>query len=460
MSAEPAVGFPPGWRFFFAEANQPPTTSPHKAIPCLWILSPDGKILRSAEAAVSFGRLQNGELVAHKFYDHVGLLNKGKLTLSKDRSRRSRVDEEGTFTESRPRKKQSAKKCTDHQLVGRSFCLKWLDLNKQKKVLYGKVAEYEYNKQNRDIIAFKVTFNDEMREVLNRMGTVCQSKIRAFQMFDPLCAWGGCVLAEQEQQGASDKSCLMRRLPPIYFSWLTPDVSIHSMTEIGGTRVPRLTVFFRCCRLQFDVKASRIPNSGNGVLLSCTRDDGTTDSSELKNGELLDMGIYEYAARRIEDLELRSIFFVKSFIHNYKIEDYASSHPDSRFAFDTSDDCGILCDRAKSQVFAFVNETAYDLSVTIRTTPDPEGFLHYHLGHSTKEQGDFKVPTDGSEIELYANYGHEKSEFGKDIPSCQKRIGPVCWNSKTRGTWKVWMSLRSLMSRHVSISCQSCFYTA
>jgi hypothetical protein len=411
--AEPAVGLPPGWRFLFAEARQYPTNSPHEVIPCLRILSPGGRIFRSVEAAVNLFKFQNGEMIANKFYYHVGLPQKGKRSLFKNLSKRSRVDEEEA-TESRPRKKQPAKQSytgqtktsVDHVLVGRNFCLKWMDLNKQKKVIYGKVAEYEYNTRNRDIISFKVTFNAEMREVLNKIGTGCESKIQAFQMFDPIWTWGGCVLAEQEQQGTNNRSCRMLRLPPIYYSWLTPDVSIHSMAERGGTRFPRLIVFYRGCRLQFDVKPSRIPNAGNGVFLSCTRDDGKSDSFTLKNGELLDLGIY--APLRNKDLGLKAIFLVKNFIHHYKIEDYAFSHTDSRYHIDISDDIsGDLHDEAKSQIFPFVNENVDDLSVTVRPTPDPEGFLHYHLGHSTKGQGDFEVPTDGSEIELYANYGHE-----------------------------------------------------
>jgi hypothetical protein len=412
--AEPAVGFPPGWRFYFAKAHKPFTSSPHETIPCLWILSPGGKSCRSAEAAVSISKLQNGEIVAREFYDHVGLPHKGKRTFSKNRKKGPRVDDDEEVTESSPRKKQRVKESsagqmrarTDHLLVGRNFCLKWMDLNKQKKVIYGEVTECVQNTRNQDITSFNVTFNDETREVLNKIGTGCGSKIQACQMFDPLWTWGGCVLAEQEKQGASERSWLMRRLPRIYYSWLTPALSIHAMAESGGTRFPRLIVFYRCCQLQFDVKPSRIPNGGFGVFLSCTRDDGKNDSFKLKIGEFLDLGIY--APLSLEDQQLQAVFFVKNFIHHYKVEDYAFSATDSRYHLDVSDNVsGDLHAAAKSQIFPFVNETLDELSVTVRPAHDPEGFLHYHLGHSTKGQGDFEVPTDGSEVELHANYGHE-----------------------------------------------------
>lgn len=38
---------------------------------------------------------------------------------------------------------------------------------------------------------------------------------------------------------------------------------------------------------------------------------------------------------------------------------------------------------------------------------DPEGSVHYLLGHTCQHQGSFELAADGSEIELFVNYGEE-----------------------------------------------------
>jgi hypothetical protein len=69
--AEPAEGFPPGWRFYFAEDR--PCIGKYESIPCLSILSPGGKPYRSAEAAVGGSKLHHRKKIAREFYLHVGL---------------------------------------------------------------------------------------------------------------------------------------------------------------------------------------------------------------------------------------------------------------------------------------------------------------------------------------------------------------------------------------------------
>lgn len=435
--AKPAPGFPPGWRFYFAKNrryfandNRRPN-SPYDYVPCLWILSPGGANFRSVEAAIRKHKFEDGEVIVHEFYEHVGLPHEAMRALANFRNEASPnfrtvgekrfygvavdcISDEDKPVESMPRKKQRVKQSstgqigasTNHVLVGRNFCFKWTDLNQQSKVVYGKIAECERNIHNGKIIGFKVTYDDKARELLNKIGTVCGPKIQGFQMFDPLWAWSGCILAQQEVQDTSKRTRLGCPVPSFCFSWLTPALSIHSMVDSGGTQVPRLTIFHRCCQLQFDVKPSRIPNAGKGVFLSCTRFDGETGSFQLKAGELLDLGIY--APLRIQDCKLAAVFFVKNFIHNFKVEEFAYDAGDPRYHLDISDDSsGELHAAAKSQIFPFVNETFDERSVTVQCAYDPEGGIHYLLGHSNQEQGDFSVPSDGCEVELYINYGPE-----------------------------------------------------
>jgi hypothetical protein len=71
--AEPAVGFPDGWRFYFAKAYTAKGLRKYRAIPTLWILSPGGKPFRSVEAAVGSNLLDDPrDEIGKEFYEHVG----------------------------------------------------------------------------------------------------------------------------------------------------------------------------------------------------------------------------------------------------------------------------------------------------------------------------------------------------------------------------------------------------
>jgi hypothetical protein len=163
-------------------------------------------------------------------------------------------------------------------------------------------------------------------------------------------------------------------------------------------------------RLELNVKPSRIPNAGYGVFLSCMKlmedasDDETVDAFVLKAGELVDLGIY--APFRIQDKKPEAVTFVKNFVHSYKIEKWAFNAKDIRYQLDITDDAtGNLHAAAKSHIPAYVNESNDDDLVNIRAEHDPEGSVHYLLGHSIQSQGAFVVPNDGSEVELHVNYG-------------------------------------------------------
>lgn len=71
--AEPAVGFPSGWRFYFAEECASSGSYMHEPVPGLYILSPGAKKFRSVETAAGFCHLPGGSDIAREFYTHVGL---------------------------------------------------------------------------------------------------------------------------------------------------------------------------------------------------------------------------------------------------------------------------------------------------------------------------------------------------------------------------------------------------
>jgi hypothetical protein len=174
----------------------------------------------------------------------------------------------------------------------------------------------------------------------------------------------------------------------------------------SDTRLPRLTLLWQGFRLALNVKPSTIPNAGYGVFLSCTSlmQDAEAEYFELKPGELIDLGIY--GPLQIQDQKLEAVFFVKNFVHSHKCDVFTFDAGDNRHQLDITDDVsGELHAVAKSHVLAYVNESDVDRLITIKAEHDPEGSVHYLLGHANQSQGSFVVPADGSEVEVFVNYG-------------------------------------------------------
>lgn len=72
---EPAVGFPKGWKFFFAEDPASSGSYTFQPVPGLNIRSAGGKKFRSVEAT-SVCSLGDLSTIARKFYTHVGLVDR------------------------------------------------------------------------------------------------------------------------------------------------------------------------------------------------------------------------------------------------------------------------------------------------------------------------------------------------------------------------------------------------
>jgi hypothetical protein len=290
----------------------------------------------------------------------------------------------------------------------------WTNLNRQNKMVYGKVTECEKHADSGEIIRYKVTYSPQLRQVLNSNNIGHWLAIPESQVLPPPLVLGGCILYEQYMQVDNELSLLQSYLPtdkPFYWSWITPDRSHEDLVDSNyGEPLPRLTLMLRGFRLELNVKPSRIPNAGYGVFLSCTTlmdaasDDETVDAFVLKAGELVDLGVY--APFRIQDKKVEAVTFAKNFVHSYKIEKWAFNASDTRYQLDITDDVtGNLHAAAKLHIPAYVNECNDDDLVNIRAEHDPEGSVHYLLGRSIQSRGELVVPTDGSEVELYVNYG-------------------------------------------------------
>jgi hypothetical protein len=432
----PGARFPDGWKFVidptvegFQSCREPiadPSIEGYTGAKGLKILT-GLKILPptvsrgtyySVEGAKSHYQKSLKDVCAQPFYAHIGVVavsgsrHEIDYNISDDESILTRPHKMHRTQEIFPDEIEST---TDHFLVGRNVCFVWTNLKREDRILYGKVAECERNVHSGEVSHFKVIYSPQYRQVLNSNAIGHWLAVPESQVLPYPLVLGGCILYEKHAQVTNEMSLLRSYLPndkPFYWSWISPDLSHEELIDNNfGGPLPRLTLMLRGFRLELNVKPSGIPNAGYGVFLRSVRlledasDDHPVDSFMLGAGELVDLGVY--APFRIEDKKLEAVSFVKNFVHCYKIEKWYFDASDTRFHLDITDDVtGDLHTAAMSHIPAYVNESIDDEKVNIRAEHDPEGSVHYLLGHLNQVQGTFHVPTDGSEVELHVNYGH------------------------------------------------------
>ncbi len=167
-------------------------------------------------------------------------------------------------------------------------------------------------------------------------------------------------------------------------------------------------------RLQLKAKESKIPNGGLGLFVSAAPISSLDSFGQsrkkalvLEEGELIDLGVY--APLRPEDLQSEHVSIVKNFIHSWKSEKWSfASNGDESLVFDITDDAtGDLNNLAENNILVFTNETNGKEVPNVYTREDPEGAVHYYLGHSACGNGRLLIPTDGSELELKVDYGRK-----------------------------------------------------
>lgn len=74
--------------------------------------------------------------------------------------------------------------------------------------------------------------------------------------------------------------------------------------------------------------------------------------------------------------------------------------------FDITDDkTGSIHDIAKEHVPIYVNEVNAGGVPCVKAEHDPEGFVHYLIGHRYAEEGPFHLTADGKEMEILIDYG-------------------------------------------------------
>jgi len=393
--AQRAVGFPPGYAFYFEEhlehafsqSVESERANAASSVPGLHVIAPDGRIFsKLCSAAMPLG--DEYDAVVQQFNAHIGM----------------------SHYLSDPH----------HFLVGRGYCSEWTDVKGQNRVIYGKIAMCF---KSGALPKFLVEYSEESRSLLNSMSNSAYGRpIPSTQEIDGDTAWGGCVNFERHMKLNRGPGSVLKNLDRTLpcRTIIVPDLRVEKLVNYNGDTVPELTLIVRGYKLVFSVKTSTIPNAGFGVFVKCTSlstgimesPDGTgSEKFQLMAGELLDLGVY--APFLAGDTKHECVFNCKTYCFSMQTENYSFNCPNSDYAYDISDDkTGVPHDIARHHIPMYFNETTTDAE-TIHAEHDPEGSVHYLMG--IRYNGDWEaycgdaakwnLRADGSEVELFVNYG-------------------------------------------------------
>lgn len=178
----------------------------------------------------------------------------------------------------------------------------------------------------------------------------------------------------------------------------------------GFEELPRTVVSYKGYKLTFTVKKSSMVGARFGTFLSILpefMDDRIPDTFSMGPGELLDFGVY--APLRREDWREDHEHIIKCLILSSKNEAYCFQSRDGESYLDTTDnETGELHLEARRHVPPFVNEISHQGDIAqVHARYDPEGALHFLLGHTQKSDGPFTFPPDGTEKEIRIDYGDD-----------------------------------------------------
>ena len=313
------------------------------------------------------------------------------------------------------------RKPEDHILVGKGFCREWIQYRGQRAVIFGKIEACERDRFDGSLV-FTIRYEEQSLSLIE--SATAYSSIPKLSEHDERVAWAGCLRYEVQALRPSDVSAELAKTTCVPVNWMVPDMVKLEMLPpdrfSNGYERPKQTILFRCTVLEFETRKSLIPNSGLGVFVRCSN--FGTDNREkfqLENGEMLDFGTYAPLTRN--DFRDGTLFVFKNYIFDGACEGWsfdAIGHESSRKLFDiTSDTTGELHDEARANLLSYVNETNGIEIPSVRADHDPEGAVHYLLGHYQVGEGPLVLPI-GQWVEIKVDYGPTYEEVRGKVRIC------------------------------------------
>jgi hypothetical protein len=209
-------------------------------------------------------------------------------------------------------------------------------------------------------------------------------------------AWGGHLQFCTHNRDTTDAEELPQGMLPM--QWMVPSKRyLQENCTPGG--LPSLIMVFRRCTLQFEAKQSLIEGAGTGLFVKCIKGPGL----RLKPGQMLDIGVYT----PFEKSEIKSehISLLKNFLYDWKIGTWCvdTNRNDPKVhMFDLTEDfSGELSAMTKRNIVVYINEVVgTSETASISFSHDPDGKVHFLLGHWEAEEGDLSIRKNGEPMEL------------------------------------------------------------
>jgi hypothetical protein len=389
--AQPVPGLPVGWNFFISavpmnDYSTRSTKAFHPDLTGLHIVPPDGKkMYRSMEDAIK------------------------DCKLSKHESEEKIVQFYENLLGIRPRRERG-----NHELLGHGYHREWVDGTGCRREVYGIITScweslFEYNGMT-DLF-FSISYDQEIRDLLNST-SMCQLAVPVVDDNVPEhVAWGGFLsfTNKVEKSAVTAIDQMVARKAPVHFSWVVPSMRYAQHSEHSDFK--SLVLITKGYKLELLAMPSSIPNSGLGLWVKCTAASNVIARNacffELAPGQAVDLGCYaptDDIDRRPEHVNL-----VKAFIHMWDHESWCFEmvhHHRGNDVFDITDDLtGDLHEKAKHNIIVYANETDGKEVPSLFAEHDPEGSVHYYMGHREAMHGTLRIPVNGEAIELKVDYG-------------------------------------------------------
>ncbi|GAX14768.1 hypothetical protein FisN_25Lh038 [Fistulifera solaris] len=238
---------------------------------------------------------------------------------------------------------------------------------------------------------------------------------------DDLQAGYFCAMASESTVPITDTN----DSPPFFIQYKVPRMKFTMQQE---PLLPRVSfVYEDRFHIELQVLPSKqAPHAGYGLFAYVNTIDDNDDSNlpklstvEIPPGVLIDLGVY--GPLRPEDRKPWPARLLKSFIYSYHCGSwFFETSKEDDAVFDMTDDAtGQLHELARRNVLMYANETS-GLEQDIQSLwpiYDPEGAVHFYLGHPDPDQGPLLLPI-GSPVELLVDYGaqYEQERVRKNYP--------------------------------------------
>jgi len=294
-----------------------------------------------------------------------------------------------------------------HTLVGLGYYTEWIDAQGQRREIYGTITDcWEQILDSKADPMFTVRYSDNMRTYAHQI-SVFNLLIPETRDIPLELAWGG-HLAYRTAMGI-DPATVRQLSPPFHLKWVVPGTRYKEANAQDAPSLPRLVMIARGYELRFEAKTSRIKGAGLGLFVTASILPGTNIEGscfELPPGVMIDLGTYPQS---IDECKLEQTVVMKNFLYNWFTEcwNFDSENQASSYIFDvTKDDEAKLTDKAEQNIILYANETDGKKTPDLVCMYDPEGVVHYLLGHKEEGKGALKLPLD-SEVELKIDYGEK-----------------------------------------------------